>query len=256
MGVIIYTLISVILVSLVAVVAIIPVLLKKKLSNHFLLVLMSLSVGALLGSVFIHFLPEAISSGYTLGLAIYVLLGFLVFFVIEKFIHWHHNKGCENGQCGHGHAYHLAPLNLIGDGIHNFLDGMVIAGSYIVSIPLGVAATISIIFHEVPQEIADFGVLLYSGMSKLRAVMFNFLSAATAIIGAIIGLVLAGKTANFTHFIIPFAAGNFLYIAASNLVPELHRHCKLWDTFLHLIAIIVGIGLMVAVALLAPAHVH
>ena len=256
MGVIAYTLISVILVSLVAVVAIIPVLLKKKLSNHFLLVLMSLSVGALLGSVFIHFLPEATSHGYTLGLAIYVLLGFLVFFVIEKFIHWRHNRGCENGQCGHGHAYHLAPLNLIGDGIHNFLDGMVIAGSYIVSIPLGIAATVSIVFHEVPQEIADFGVLLYSGMSKLKAVLFNFLSATTAIIGAIIGLILAGKTANFTHFIIPFAAGNFLYIAASNLVPELHRHCKLWDTLLHLIAIIAGIGLMIAVALIAPAHSH
>ena len=133
---------------------------------------------------------------------------------------------------------------------------MVIAGSYIVSIPLGIAATVSIVFHEVPQEIADFGVLLYSGMSKLKAVLFNFLSATTAIIGAIIGLILAGKTANFTHFIIPFAAGNFLYIAASNLVPELHRHCKLWDTLLHLIAIIAGIGLMIAVALLAPAHSH
>ena len=235
MGVIAYTLISVILVSLVAVVAIVPVLLKKKLSSRFLLILMSLSVGSLLGGVFIHFLPEAISHGYTLGLAVYVLLGFLVFFVIEKFIHWHHHKGCGAGQCGHGHAYHLAPLNLIGDGIHNFLDGMVIAGSYIVSIPLGIAATISIIFHEVPQEIADFGILLYSGMSKLKAVMFNFLSAATAILGAVVGLILAGKTANFTYFIIPFAAGNFLYIAASNLVPELHRHCKFWDTLLHLI---------------------
>jgi zinc and cadmium transporter len=254
MGVIAYTLISVILISLVAVVAIIPVLMKKKLSKHFLLVLLSLSVGTLLGGVFIHFLPEMAEQGYTLGTAIYILLGFLVFFVIEKFVHYRHKKNCQHGNCGHGHAYHLAPLNLIGDGVHNFLDGMVIAGSYIVSIPLGIAATISILFHEVPQEIADFGVLLYSGMSKLKAVMFNLLSAATAIVGAVLGLFLAGKTANFTLFIIPFAAGSFLYIAASNLVPELHRHCKLWDTVLHLVAILVGVGIMVLVSLLAPVH--
>ena len=219
-----------------------------------LLVLLSLSGGTLLGSVFIHFLPEMAEHGYHLDTALYILLGFLIFFVLEKFVHYHHNKNCQHGDCGHGHAYHLAPLNLIGDGIHNFLDGMVIAGSYIVSIPLGIAATISILFHEVPQEIADFGVLLYSGMSKLKAILFNFLSAATAIVGAILGLVLAGKTANFTHFIIPFAAGSFLYIAASNLVPELHRHCKFWDTILHVIAIVVGIGLMILVTLFAPVH--
>ena len=131
---------------------------------------------------------------------------------------------------------------------------MVIAGSYIVSIPLGIAATISILFHEVPQEIADFGVLLYSGMSKLKAVMFNFLSAATAIVGAILGLILAGEINSFTTFIIPFAAGSFLYIAASNLVPELHRHCKFIDTLLHIVSIITGVGIMVLIALFFPMH--
>jgi zinc and cadmium transporter len=145
---------------------------------------------------------------------------------------------------------------LIGDAIHNLVDGMVIAGSYIVSIPLGIAATISVIFHEVPQEIADFGILLYSGMSRLKALFYNFLSAATAILGAVIGLILAGKTAGFTHFIIPFAAGNFIYIAGSNLVPELHKHCKLKDTILHIIAIICGIAVMVAVTLFGPGHTH
>jgi len=246
MGAVLYTLISVILVSLISVVVIIPFLLKKKISQRWLLVLLSLSVGALLGGVFIHLLPEAMSEGYSLSIAINVLLGFLVFFVLEKFIHFHHNKKCADGHCGHTHAYHLAPLNLIGDGIHNFLDGLVIAGSYLVSVPLGIAATISIIFHEVPQEIADFGVLLYSGMSKMKALLFN-LSAATAILGAIVGLVFG--SGGFTHFIIPFAAGSFIYIAASNLVPELHRHCKFVDIILHLVAIIVGIFVMFLVTL-------
>ena len=124
-----YTIISVVIVSLIAVFAIIPVLLKKKITSKFLLILLSLSVGTLMGSVFVHFLPEAVSQGYTLEVAIYVLLGFLVFLVLEKFVHWRHQKNCKKHDCGHGHAYHLAPLNLIGDGVHNFLDGMVIAGS-------------------------------------------------------------------------------------------------------------------------------
>jgi|TARA_B100001971_G_scaffold70895_1_gene65307 zinc and cadmium transporter len=255
MSAITYTILSVIAVSLVAVVAAFPLLIKKKISQKTLLVLLSLSVGTLFGSVFIHFIPEAVSHGYTLGLAFYFLLGIFVLFILEKLIHWRHS--CKNQEdVGHSHAYHLAPINLIGDAIHNLVDGMVIAGSYIVSIPLGIAATISVIFHEVPQEIADFGILLYSGMSRLKALFYNFLSAATAILGAVIGLILAGKTAGFTHFIIPFAAGNFIYIAGSNLVPELHKHCKLKDTILHIIAIICGIAVMVAVTLFGPGHTH
>ena len=251
-----YTILSVIIVSLIAVVAAIPLLIKKKISQKTLLILLSLSVGTLFGSVFIHFIPEAVSHGYTLGLAFYFLLGIFVFFILEKLIHWRHSCKRNQEDLGHSHAYHLAPINLIGDAVHNLLDGMVIAGSYIVSIPLGIAATISVIFHEVPQEIADFGILLYSGMSKIKALFYNFLSAATAILGAVIGLILAGKTAGFTHFIIPFAAGNFIYIAGSNLVPELHKHCKLKDTILHVIAIICGIAIMVAVTLFGPGHTH
>ncbi|NQU99059.1 ZIP family metal transporter [Candidatus Woesearchaeota archaeon] len=243
---------SVIIVSLIAVLAIIPFFFKKKIPKKFLVVLLSLSVGTMLGSVFIHFIPEAVANGYTLSVAINILFGFIVFFILERFIHWHHENKCEHevDKKAHSHGYHLAPLNLIGDGVHNFLDGMIIAGSYLVSIPLGIAATISIIFHEVPQEIADFGVLLYSGMSKGKAVFFNLLSAATAIVGGVIGLVLAGRIEGFETFIIPFAAGTFIYIAASNLVPELHRHCKLWDSILHVLAIIIGIAIMVGLTFL------
>ncbi|MFC1669278.1 ZIP family metal transporter [Spirochaetota bacterium] len=250
-----YAIISVITISLVSVLAAVPLLIRKTVPQKTLVVLLSLSVGTLLGSVFIHFIPEAMKNGYNLKTAIFFLIGFVSFLILEKFIHWRHND-CQDDERGHSHAYHLAPINLIGDGVHNFLDGLVIAGAFIVDINLGIAASISIMIHEIPQEIADFGILLYSGLSKLRALLFNFLSAATAILGAVIGIVLSGQIEGFTQFIIPFAAGNFIYIAAANLTPELHRHCKFWDSIIHVIAIFAGIGIMIAVAIFSPGHSH
>lgn len=251
MSPLLYALGSVIVVSLISVLVIIPFLFKKRIPDNILLLLLSLSVGALLGGVFLHFLPEVVEEGYSLFTGLFIIIGFFVLFLVEKFIHYHHhykNAHQHHQTLGqghaHAHAYHLAPLNLIGDGLHNFLDGLVIASSYVVSIPLGIATTISVISHEVPQELADFGVLLYSGWSKIKAMVFNFISATTAIVGAIIGFFLADKTPYFTGFIIPFAAGNFLYIAAANLVPELHRKHKVIDTFLHLLAIALGVAIM------------
>jgi zinc and cadmium transporter len=234
----------------------IPFLLKEKISNKVLLFLLSVSVGVLLATVFMDFLPEAVVHGYTLNLAFLILFGFLLMFILEKFVHFHHNKKCAEGECGHGHAYNIAPVNLIGDGIHNFIDGLVIAGSYSVNTMLGIAATVSIIFHEIPQEIADFGVLLYSGLSKKKALIFNFLSAVTAIMGTIAGIFLAGRTHSFTDFIIPFAMGNFIYIAASNLLPQLHRQCKIKDTLLHIFAILLGIGIIALITVYGPGHGH
>jgi zinc and cadmium transporter len=252
MSVILYTFGSVILVSLISVIAAIPLLLKKKFSQKLLLTLLSLAVGTLLGGVFIHFIPEAIEHGYNTEIGLTIIAGFLVFLVLEKFIHLHHDHSNIHGveKEMHHHAYHIAPINLIGDAMHNFIDGMIIASSYLVSIPLGIAATISVIFHEIPQEIADFGVLLYSGLTKSKALLFNLLSATAAIIGAIVALILSSRIESFTSFIIPFAAGNFLYIAASNLVPELHQHCKFWDTVVHASAIMFGVALMAALTLL------
>ena len=254
--VIIYSLVSVILVSLVSVIGAIPLLLKRKISKDLLLTLLSFSVGILLATAFIHLIPEAVSEGYTLGVAIYILLGFLIFFVIEKSIHWRHKHRCEDGNFGHGHAFHLAPINLIGDGVHNFIDGIIIAVSYAVSFTLGIAATISIIFHELPQEIADFGILLYAGMSKLKALLFNFIAALAAVAGTIVGLLLVVYVDGITAFIIPFAAGNFIYIAASNLLPQLHRHCGIYHSIIHLLAISAGIALIIILTLYGPGHVH
>jgi zinc and cadmium transporter len=248
MSAVIYSLVSTIIISLISLVVALPFLIKKKVHPRTLLVLLSLSVGTLFGGVFIHFLPETIENGFTLKTSLTILSGILMFFIIEKLVHSRHSCKKKHSSLGHGHAYHLAPINIIGDAVHNFLDGLVIAGSYIANIPLGIAATISVIFHELPQEMADIGILLYSGVSKKKAVMFNLLSAFAAIIGAIFGLILAGKTNTFSNFIIPFAAGNFIYIAGSNLIPELHQYCKLKDTLMHLVAILLGIAIMIGIS--------
>lgn len=251
-----YAFISVMLVSFTSVVVGLPLLMKKKISNGLLIFLLSMSVGVLLSVVFIDFLPEVYEHGESLFASLYIILGFLVMFILEKLIHYHHSKKCENDNCGHSHAYNVAPINLIGDGIHNFIDGLVIVASYSVNIGVGIATTISIIFHEVPQEIADFGVLLYSGLSKKKVLLFNALSALTSVVGMGLGFFLLSYYESINTFIIPFASGNFIYIAASNLVPQLHRHCKLKDTLLHIGAIVLGVGVIVAVTLLLPGHAH
>lgn len=246
---VLYTIISVIIVSLISLVGITTFLFKKD-TSRILLLLVSLSVGTLLGGAFLHLLPEAVRElGLGLKVSFLVLAGFLIFFIIERFVHMHHCDLPESQQAHH-HAYHLGIMNLVGDGVHNFIDGLVIAGSYLISLPLGIATTIAVVLHEIPQEIADFGVLLYSGMSKKRALFFNFLSATIAIIGAIVGLSIGARSETFSILLLPFAAGGFMYIVGSNLIPELHRECNWKESIWQLLMIIAGIGLMYLLLLL------
>ena len=251
-----YALASAAIISLISVFAAIPFFITKKVSDRVQLILLSVSVGALLGAVFLDFVPELAEHGYNEMTAAIIILGVLVFFVIERLVHHHHGKPESMGGSAHGHAYHLAPVNLIGDGIHNFLDGMVIGSTFLVSPALGVSASISIAFHEIPQEIADFGVILYSGYSRKKALFFNFLSALTAMLGVAIAFLLSSSVESFTEFAIPFACGNFIYIAATNLLPQLHRHCSARETVEHILAIILGVAMLYAVTTLGLAHVH
>lgn len=247
---IIYTLISVIVVSLVSLLGVISLLWKRERLDKMLMLLVSLSAGTLFGTAFLHLLPEAVEErGFGLAVSLLLLGGVLTFFLLEKFVHWRHcHEDALTGRSylhkGH-HPAHLAPLNIVGDALHNFLDGLVIAGSYLASIPVGIAATLAVILHEVPQEIADFGVLLYSGLSRKKAILLNFLSATVAIVGAMVGLVLGDGSGSFVPFILPFAAGGFLYIAGSNLIPEMHKECGLRDSFWHFFLLLLGIVLMV-----------
>ena len=248
---ILYTIVSVIIVSLISFVGAFSLSLKDKFLKKILLFLVSLSAGTLFGGAFLHLLPETIGEGgFNLQVSLTILAGILVFFILEKFVHLHHHHLKPERQTKKKGISHIAPLNLIADGMHNFLDGLIIAGSYLVSIPAGIATTIAVILHEVPQEIADFGVLLYAGLSKMKALLLNFLSATVAILGAIVGLVIGGGSQEFILYLLPFAAGGFIYIAGSNLIPELHKEYNLKDSFLHLFALVLGIGIMVALLFL------
>ncbi len=242
-----YILGSVLVVSLVSFVGAFSISLNQKFTRRFLLILVSLSAGTLFGDAFLHLLPEAANhTGFDLQVSLLLLSGVVVFFLLEKLIHWHHCHSLVEDE--KVHAQHrqksIAPLNLLADALHNFLDGLIIAASYLISIPVGAATTLAVVLHEVPQEIADFGVLLYSGLSKGKALFLNFLSAVTAIIGAIVGIIIATSSERFILLILPFAAGGFLYTAGSNLIPELHKECGLKDSFWHFIALVAGIGIM------------
>lgn len=236
-----YILLSVFIVSLISLIGVLSLLIKHELLDKILLLLVSLSAGSLFGGVFFHLFPEIIEQqGYNLFVGVSFISGILFFFVLEKFVHWRH---CHTHNCVE-HPQHLAVMNLVGDGVHNFVDGLVIATSYLASVPLGISTTIAVVAHEVPQEIGDFGVLLYAGWSKMKALAFNFFSALLAVLGAVVGIVIGLKSVVFVQMILPFAAGGFLYIAGSDLIPELHKNTKLKESIMHFCALVLGIVLM------------
>jgi len=233
-----YILLATFIVSLISFVGVITLALTKKLLNKILLVLVGLSAGALMGGAFLHLLPEAAEASEGLNVYLFVLVGFILFFLIEKVLHWRH---CHKGECDvHTFRY----MNLVGDSIHNFIDGMILAASFVVSIPLGVTTTIAISAHEIPQEIGDFGVLLYGGFSKKKAIILNFCVALTAVMGGLIGYFLTSYVENIVVFIIPFAAGGFIYIAATDLVPEIRKELDMKKYMVTLVIFICGILLM------------
>lgn len=232
------------IVSLISLIGIIALSLKAKTLNKILLILVGFSAGALMGGAFLHLLPEAIGATVNSTVYVSVLVGFTLFFLMEKFLKWRH---CHQGKCKvHTFTY----MNLIGDGFHNFIDGLIIAASFLVSIKFGIVTTIAIIAHEVPQEIGDFGVLVYGGFSKLKALFFNFLSALIAVVGAILGYFIFAFFELFIPLISAFAAGGFIYIAASDLIPELHKEPELKKSLLSFIFFLLGILFMYSIKLL------
>jgi zinc and cadmium transporter len=232
---------------LLSLVGILFIFLKKNTLDKFLMFFVSLSVGSLLGGAFLHLIPEAFGEGgFSLNISFLILLGIVIFFVIENFIHWRH---CHI-PTSKDHPHHLGTMNLIGDGLHNIIDGLVIAAAYFVNIPLGIATTLAVVIHEIPQEIGDFGVLLYAGFSKKKALFFNFLSALMAMVGAIMGIIFSQHSAVFAYIIVPIAAGGFLYIAGSDLIPEIHKDQEKGLPLKNLGGIILGIFLMYLLDLL------
>ncbi|MBS7632526.1 ZIP family metal transporter [Candidatus Bathyarchaeota archaeon] len=234
---------SVTAVSLISFIGIIFIGLKEELLKRILMVLIGFSSGTLLGSAFLDLLPEALAEEVdSATVFLFVLFGIVVFFAIEKFLYWRH---CHEGEC---EVHMFVYLNLIGDGIHNFIDGMIIAATFLISSGLGFATTLAVIFHEIPQEIGDFGVQIYGGISKKRALVYNFISALTAVAGAAVVLFIT-YIQSAEIYIVPFAAGGFVYIAATDLMPELHKKTKAAASLVQFTSILFGMGLMAYLAL-------
>ncbi len=212
-----------------------------RIQRHVML-LVSFAVGALLGGAVIHLLPEAFAElGPGPALTGGLLAGFLGFFVLEKFL-WHHAHHHD-----HDHPPALPPLaalNLLGDLLHNVIDGMLIAGAFLASVPVGVATTVAVLVHEIPQEVGDFGVLLHAGLPMRKVVWLNFLSGLGAVAGALLALALGERIAGFDALLLPVAAGSFLYIAASDLIPELHRETRPRAVAVQIALVLLGVAVM------------
>lgn len=219
----------------------VTLLLKPVTLERVILPLIAFAAGSLIGGAFLHMIPAALeASDDSLDVGIAILAGFTAFFALEQVLHWHH---CHRAQAGCKKP--LTYLVLIGDGLHNFLGGLAIAGTFLIDIRLGITSWLAAAAHEVPQELGDFGVLVHGGWSKRRALFFNMLSGLTFLIG---GLTAYGLSFQMdVSWLIPFAAGNFLYIGASDLVPEINKHHNLRDNAVHLAAFVLGLALLLFV---------
>ncbi len=199
------------------------------------------------GDAFIHLLPESFEElGANLSASLYVILGILVFFVVEKFLRWRHCHIPTSEE----HLHPMVTINLVGDGVHNFIDGMLVAASYMVSLPIGITTTLAVVLHEIPQEVGDFGVMIHGGLSVRRALGFNFLSALAAVLGAVLALIVGSEVSGFSLFLLPVTAGGFLYLAGSDLIPELQHEVKASKSLLQFVMILLGVGMMALMTVL------
>ena len=240
-----YSLISVVGVSLLSLLGILFFVIEEKRIRTSLLYIVSFSTGALLGDVFMHILPDLAENKDLFPQSLMIVLGGIVFsFAVEKIIHWRHCHVFPDDHGGHDHDHAVGIMSLMAESMHNFIDGIVIAASFLAGTRIGFATTLAVMFHEIPHEIGNFAVLLHSGFTKRKALVFNVLSATSAIVGAIIVILASRSFEGFTSSLLPFAAGNLLYIAGSDLIPELHKQTLLRQGVLQLIGMICGMGFM------------
>lgn len=204
--------------------------------------MISLSAGSLMGGAFLHLLPASLENFEAEKAFLLVLFSFIVFFLVEKIFHWRH---CHKGQCDR-HA--MGIMNLIGDSVHNFIDGLIISSSFLVDVRLGWVTVVAVALHEIPQEIGDFGVLLYAGWGKSKALILNFCVALMVVLGGLMGYYISSYRYIFIEFLTPFAAGGFIYIASSDLMPEIRNETSLKKSLIYFAIFILGISLMYVLA--------
>jgi len=228
---------TVVLISLISLVGAVALSIKKELLSRMLLMFVAFASGSMLAAAFLNLGPEAAeeigSTAFTL-----ILIGILFFFLIEKVIHWHH---CNRGDC---EVHPVVHLNLLCDGVHNFIDGVIIAAGFLTSVQVGFITALAIALHEIPQEIGDFAILVHGGLTKKRALLYNFISATTAIVGAFVGYMYLMSLTQLIPYILGIAAGGFVYIATADLMPELHKERTVSRLVLHTTALLVGVLLI------------
>jgi zinc and cadmium transporter len=234
------SLLALLAISAISLVGVIVLALSSKQLERALVVLVPFAAGALLGDAFLHIFPEVVEEvgGFELNVSISVLVGLLVFFTLEKVLHWHH------AHFPHEEVVHpVATTNLIGDGLHNFIDGAIVAASFLASPQLGLATATAVALHEIPQELGDFGILVHAGMKPRRALMLNAASALAAVLGGVMTLAVV-PLAHVETLLLPFTAGAFIYIASTDLLPELHKEPEPAKSTVQLLALIAGIAVM------------
>ncbi len=236
----VWSLVSVAIVSLISFIGIAAFFLRDSLRTKIIFYLVAFSAGVLMGDAFLHLIPESLENGKPETVSIFMVAGFILFLLVERFLHWRH---CHEGETCDHHPHPFTRMILIGDGVHNIMDGVVIAVSFAVSIPLGIATTLAVIAHEIPQEIGDYHVLIYGGYTPQKALFWNFISALSAFLGVFLGWSL-GSMSNTFSIVLPLTAGGFLYIAAVDLLPEVHKETSLKKSVWALICFLVGILVM------------
>lgn len=241
MNVWVATFISITVVSSISLIGVFFLSFKPEKLKQIQLLLVALATGGLLGGAFIHLIPETFESFKNTGNAsVMLVVGFLIFFILERFLHWQHNHttGLSNG------IKPIGPISLFADAMHNLLDGILIGAAFLYNTQIGIATTFVVLLHEIPQEIGDFGILIHAGYTVRKALFYNFLSACSSFLGAFLILLFKNSAEIVSKGILPIAAGSFIYLAAADLIPELHTEKTIKNSIYQFIAILVGVGLL------------
>ena len=240
-SVVVWSLGALIVISAVSLVGSATLVLRPATLRSSMIVLVAFAAGALLGDAFVHILPEIAESdtGLDLQASLSLITGVVVFFILEKGLHWHHSHMPADEV-----LHPVATTNLVGDGLHNFIDGAIVASAFSASPELGIATAIAVALHEIPQELGDFAILVHAGLSPKRALLLNMMTALLAIAGGVTTLLLA-SVASIERTLLPFTAGAFVYIASTDLIPELHKEPEPLKSVIQVISLVAGVGTMV-----------
>lgn len=275
---ILYGFLSIFLIGCLSLIGLFLVSVKEKTLDGILFILVAFATGTILASALFDLIPESIhhleelidegfpiTESYVFG---FIILGYVAFFVLERFIYWFHGhahqkeneyvcydnltEGMSENVKERGKVRNFVLLNLIGDGLHNFLDGVIIMVAFLTGYVNGLVVSLAVLFHELPQEVGDFGILLYGGFTKKKALGFNFLSAMIAMLGGLFAFILVANLEIFKFFFLAFSGGGFLYLATTELMPELLKQKKLKKSVIQSLVFICGILLIISLVLFLP----